>query len=659
MSKNENIEEIGFDAIIEGSKKFQDLKLECRKAVGISVTGITNIVVNYEDPGLVDDFLKNCFSRSELYKETFDLDAVELQQGMPGRGVAAQYIDTLIYGSVKEEETGEKGLEVKSPKMHPQTGKRERKPDGFVSRKEVQTGLNEKDEPIKDRLLVIKNLDYCLDFCQVAPGKIDARNLWIFDNFRNPNIKLNCRILLITNEPIQFPFSVRRLQFDPVDAYEASNIITSFSQLCQKKYTVNINESQKQQIIRKLCGLTYTEAADALGESMSKEIISGNTAIEGINVVKTLREKINANLMANASGLTHLRSKPWNDYICPENSNFTYDVKKIVRDFDEINTLREKEKEMIKNGKDSSIVAQTMESIRARMPHVMVLYGKGGVGKSAYPIHFAGLLDFDVWDFNINASHSKWVGEGPERMREALKKISKASHVVVRIDEYDRAMGSTEGSGQGMHEAHKQVESEFMNWLQNSQEDNLFAKNDIFVVMTTNHKENITGPLLRSGRADLVIDINEFDDNSIRQTYLSASRRMKNRGVALPLGFDSFESLHKAIEKLDLDKIVPITSQAGFTVRDVDTLLIEMASHNYYFKKNNSGIPWTTEMFVKVLEGSSGSTKSENTSELVLGDRFVEDKQSKTQDNQCEFGFAKDYSNKFDLTEFTKVDFFK
>jgi hypothetical protein len=278
---------------------------------------------------------------------------------------------------------------------------------------------------------------------------------------------------------------------------------------------------------------------------------------------------------------------------------------------------------------------------------------------SAFPVHFAGLLDFDVWDFNINASHSKWVGEGPERMREALKKISKASHLVVRIDEYDRAIGSTAASGQGMHEAHKQVESEFMNWLQNNQEDNMFIKNDIFLVLTTNHKENITGPLLRSGRADLVIDINEFDDKSMKEAFLSASRRMKNRGVVAPIGYTSFEDFAKAIEKLDIDKLIPIVSRNGFTVRDIDILLIEMATHDYYFKKNGQGIAWCTENFIKVLENSTGSTKDEETCELVLGDRFFNQEVKKEDNPQLEFGFAGQYTSEFNHEKFVDVQFFK
>ena len=117
-------------------------------------------------------------------------------------------------------------------------------------------------------------------------------------------------------------------------------------------------------------------------------------------------------------------------------------------------------------------------------------------------------------------------------MRETLAKVTNASHIIVRIDEYDRAIGASGQSGQGMHEAHKQVEAEFMNWLQNSQEEGVFNKQNIILVLTTNHKENITGPLLRSGQSDLVIDIDNFDSKSMLETFKTAARRMKNRGVS-------------------------------------------------------------------------------------------------------------------------------
>jgi len=644
-------EAMNYISLIEKSPKFQNLKAECQSVVKLSLTGITNLVVNYEDPSIVDCFLNSCFSVSEVYHGARWIDAVELQKGMPGRGYATQFLDELIFGTYELEGDG-KELGAKVPKTDPKTGKRMRNRDGFVWRKEVMK------QTAQDKLLIIKNIDYCMDFCSETPGKVDARNLWLFDNFRNPSVKMRCRMLLVTNEPLKFPFKIRTLRIDPVDEFEAKCVVDSFKLLFDKKgMKFSLNDTQEKQIIRKLCGSTYTEAGDAIAEASSKAFFTETKEIDASKIVKNLREKINRNLMEEACGLTHLAAKPWEDYICPEASNFTYDVKKIIRDFNEINRLKEIDKDKLKKKEDDSPVINNIESIRSRMPHVIVLYGKGGVGKSAFPIHFAGLLDFDVWDFNVNALHNMYIGQSGERTRDALGRISKASHLVVRIDEYDRAIGSTASNGQDMHAAHKQVETEIMNWLQNSQEDNLFIKSDIFIVLTTNHKENITGPLLRSGRADLVIDISEFDDKSMQETFKSASRRMKNRGLFVPAGFSSFEDLAKAIERLDLSKLTPLAAQKGFTVRDIDTLIIEMAAHNYYFKKYNNGIPWCTDTFVKVLENSTGSTVDENTNELTLGDRFLTDE--KKQDPQLSFDFLKDYATEYDPEKFKEISFFK
>jgi len=660
VDKDEKIEEkedLKFETLVANSPKFKRLAFDLVSAVRQSNTGIVNLIVNYECPCLVDDFLKFAFPNTkEIYKETYDMDAVELQCGHPGTGLAVDYLDALIFGSVKQEMQGQ-GLEaVPVPKTNPKSGTREREKDGFITRNEVVL------EKAVDKLLIIKNLDYSLDFCEKEPGVIDAKNLWIFDKFRDPTKKKGCRLLLVSNARLKFPFKVRTIKADHVDELEAMHIIKCTENLYTKKgFAMGFNELQKKQIARKVSGLTYSEASDVLSEAIirSREHNAHKKEIDCSKAVKLLREAVNRNLMQDAVGLSHLASRPWEDYICPESSNFTYDVKKIMRDFKEINRLREEDKKIIASKGDDTKIVSSIESIRARMPHVIVLYGKGGVGKSAFPIHFSGLLEFDVWDFNINASHSMWVGQGAERMREALARIGKSTHTVIRIDEYDRAMGSGSANGSDMHHAHKQVEAEFMNWLQNCQDDGLFIKNDIFLVLTTNHKENITGPLKRSGRSDLVIDIGDFDDKSMKETFVSAPRRMKNRGVIVPIGFDTFDDFAKEISKLDIDKLVPLASQKGFTVLDVDTMLLEMAAHNYYYKRNGDGLPWNTETFIKVLENSTGSAKDKDTGELILGDRFLMQSDKKVEDPQTEFPFAKDYSNKIDIDKFIDGNCFK
>lgn len=644
-----------FASFMDNSEKFKMARGELAVTVKLSLTGITNLVVGHEDPSLVDAFLKTCFKNQELYNNTTDIDAIELQAGAAGKGRAAAWLDELIYGSFEMQKDPQTDLPM--PVIDQQTGKRKRMPNGFVNRKQVIS------QNFSDKLLIIKNIDYCLDFCKIdSAGEVDARALQLFDLFRNPTVKKGCRILLVSNKPLKFPFKVRVVNFPKVDELEAQHVIDSFSQLYLKnKYEVAFSKNQLVQMVRKLQGLTYTEAGDAIAYAMSASVVKGTQKIDTMKVMKLLRDKINEGFMADGNGLTHLTSRPWEDYICPESSNFTWDVKKMLRDFTEIEKLKKEIESLVASKRDETETSQLIESIQSRIPHVILLYGKGGVGKSAFPVHLAGLLGFDVWDFNINATHSKWIGEGSRQMRETLAKISRASHLIVRIDEYDRGMGATGEAGNGMHEAHKQVESEFMNWLQNSQEEGLFNKQNIILVLTTNHKENITGPLLRSGRSDLVIDIDNFDSKSMLETFKTCARRMKNRGV-MAIGYPEWEKLQEDVDKLDLPRLAELSTMKGFTVRDVEMLILEMASHKYYLKKYKQGLPWDSETFAKVLERSTGSTRQEGTGELILGDRallmeLTDAPKTNGEDKQMYFDFYK--NSMYDPEKFKAVDFFK
>lgn len=630
-----NEPKIGFNSLIESSPSLQKLKQELKWAIQSSLTGITNFIVHHEQPSLVSEFLESTFKLEQLYNNTFDIDAIELQHGQPGRSNAYSYLDQLIYGTIATEE--DPNLGIATPIIDPQTGARKRNMDGFVYRMEVIRGN------FKDKILIINNVDFSLDFCSNdKPGVIEPKAIEMFNHFRNPNIQRKCKILLVSNVKIKLPFDIKTVEMPKIDDISASHVFNSFYDVCRKaNLEVDFTDSQKEQIIHKLNGLTYTDAGEILGISLLSSINSSNpNKIDPLLSLKNVRKFINQKFLDNGLGLQQLTSRPWEDYICPESSNFTWDVKKMLRDFNEIKNNREKIKIAIENGEDESKYEDIIDRIQSRMPHVIALYGQGGTGKSAFPIHLGGLLGFDVWDFNINSLHSKWVGQGAEQARSSIKSIMNSSHIIVRIDEYDRAMGSTQGSGEGMHEAHKQVESEFMAWLQNAHEENEFIKKNIFVIMTTNHKDNITGPMLRSGRIDLVIDIDNFDINSIIKIFQTTHQRLKNRDIKV-LGFD-YDELQQAIQELDFNEIAPLCSEKGFTVRDVEILIIEMAAYNYYYKiGDKNSLQWNTENFINVLENSIGSMKDDGlTGELILGDRdVIMGKLNDSKNNQTEFTF--------------------
>ena len=613
-----------YDQLMENSEVLKQEGKRLKSKVYSSMTGITNLVTNFENPSLVKHFINNVYTPDELYKNTAEINAVELQQGKPGKGIATERLDELIYGSFVTEENA---MGIPVPTLDPQTGERMRKKDGFVNRAVVRR------ENFDDKVLIINGLDACLDFCR-EQGEVDLRSLPILDAFRVPSVRKKCRILLITNVPLKLPFEILRIEMPSVTKYEAENVLAEISKVFLRKgYNLVITETQKDQVCRKLTGLTYGQATECLMQAMVENSQDDEGNICFAKVLKNIRQKINESLMKTAEGISQISARPWEDYICPEDSNFTFDVQKLLRDFREISKLNKSIERENQNDSPNIEKINELESIvnalEFRIPNVIVLHGKGGVGKSAFPVHLGGLLGFDVWDFNIGASHSKWVGEGGERIRKSLCQIGKTSHVVVRIDEYDRAIGAEGNSGSSMHSAHKQVESEFMNWLQNNQEENILGQKKIILVLTTNHKENITGPLLRSGRADLVIDIGEFGPGSLKEVLETSARRLYNRGVKV-IGFKNQEELQNRINSLDLERISELCSRKGFTVRDVEIMLIEMAAHDYYSNAKNDpkGLRWDSDTFIEVLKESSGSIDTSNgeTKELSLGDRIVIDK---------------------------------
>ena len=618
--------------LVSNSPSFKRMANRLGQTTSLSMSGITNFVVNYENPAIVKLLLENTFPEETLFHETVELDAVGLQQGRPGKGASIKYFDDLLYGTAKVLKDEENNT-VK-PDIDPRTGLYIRNPNGFANRAALYT------DKCKDKTLIIHNIDQCLDFCPAEkPGKVDSRSLFLFDKFRKPSVKRGCKLLLVTNEKLMLPFDIKTIEMPKVGPYEVKHLINVYLfQFRQKGLTIPINAVQVEQIVRKLSGLTYSAACDALAFSIVNGRSKKNPKIVDMNVsLRCLRKEINQKFMSDGAGLTQLESRPWEDYICPEQSNFTHDVDKLLRDFKEVGSLIEKRKDFKSNNESLVEVDHNINALKSRMPHVIVLYGQGGVGKSAFPVHLGGLLDMDVWDFNINSTHDKYIGESSKKVRESIEKISNSSHVIVRIDEYDRAIGSNSSKGQGMHSAHKQVESEFMNWLQNGQEEGLFVKNNIFLVLTTNHLENITGPMLRSGRADLVIDIGEFDSSSMEETFKTCAKRMKNRNAPV-VGFHDADELQEAINSLDLEKLSEIANSKKFTVRDIEHLIIEMSAYKYYYdnSEGKEGIPWTTDAFVKVLENSEGSVKGDTTGELKLGDReyFKED----IEDVKIEFG---------------------
>ena len=69
-----NKSEINLKLLVENSASFNALREELIVAVKLSTSGITNLVIDYEDPFLVNVFIKSCYDAIELFNGTINID---------------------------------------------------------------------------------------------------------------------------------------------------------------------------------------------------------------------------------------------------------------------------------------------------------------------------------------------------------------------------------------------------------------------------------------------------------------------------------------------------------------------------------------------------------------------------------------------------------
>lgn len=230
--ENDEIEALSYDGAVT-LPFYRAIKRQLRVSDRMSVSGITNFVVNYEDPALIDIFLDHIYTPKELYRATNKIDVAQL-------AYAPRYLDDLIFGSFT--------LAINS-----ETGVNEKNRDGFVNREEHDCQIPQ------DRYLIIRNID------SIAYNDYFR----ILNRFRSPLVKLGCSIILVTDLALSLPFPFFKIFLPAIDKDVSNIIIKSFVQVCRNcGYEVIVTEqdceSMHQIIIAN--GATYTVAAQLISK---------------------------------------------------------------------------------------------------------------------------------------------------------------------------------------------------------------------------------------------------------------------------------------------------------------------------------------------------------------------------------------------------------
>jgi ATP-dependent 26S proteasome regulatory subunit len=298
------------------------------------------------------------------------------------------------------------------------------------------------------------------------------------------------------------------IQYDLPNKTDLLNIATGIVNSIGKKIDVS------NDVINALSGLSVTEAENALSLSY----------IETKNFVPSViyREKVAA---VKRSGLLDL-----------------IDTEKMS--LDSVGGLDELKKWILKR---KNAFSEKATQFKLPTPKGILLVGIPGSGKSLSAKAIGSALGVPTLRLDIGSLFNSLVGESERRCRDALALAQALSPCVLWIDEVEKGLSGSSGTGSSDGGTTKRVFGTILSWLQ--------EQKGVFLVATANDVSSLPPEFYRKGRFDEIFAL-DLPNDTDRKAIFNVVCKKYNRRLT------SFDTT--VIEKME-----------GFTGSEIEAVFIE------------------------------------------------------------------------------------
>ena len=324
--------------------------------------------------------------------------------------------------------------------------------------------------------------------------------------------------------------------------------------------TIDLSETDKEQLCKAAQGLTLQEVENAFARAM---VTKGQLTINEIDII--LEEKCQ---VIKKTGIL--------EFI---NTNLK---------IDDIGGLENLKQWLLK--RNNSWLGKAQKDYNLPAPKGVLVTGISGTGKSLTAKAISSMWQLPLLRLDIGKIFSGLVGSSEENMRKAIATAEAVAPSILWVDEIEKGFGGSAGEMDGGTST--RVFGTFLTWMQEKTKP-------VFVIATANNISRLPAEMLRKGRFDEIFftDLPTFNERKII-FKLHLDKRLK----------DSISEGFEVTEKL-LDKLSKETE--GFVGAEIEQVVISALFEAYaqdrelqeqdLFKVIKNTVPLSTTQSEQIL----------------------------------------------------------